>query len=245
MRPKIKADGDFSRHSNDHLPYQFRAGFILERPLWYVLLQPWAATWRISVQMHYRHPTSQLKQKLYFLMTLAAINLSMGAIMSGLKMPIYLDSLGLVIATLTIGLWGGLVCALITVLVGFFLVNPYLPAYLGTAITIVLLVLILRRLGFFKNWWKGVMAGVVIAVFAAAASAPVTALVFGGVTLSGNDAITALFLSQGIEILQAAFLSGLTSELIDKTIICVCAIAILNSLPSRFYLRFGLKSLAR
>ena len=73
-------------------------------------------------------------QKTSIALALAAINLTIGGIVSWLKLPIYLDTIGLIISTVLLGWRFGLMTGIVTVGVGFFIINPYLPAYSATGV---------------------------------------------------------------------------------------------------------------
>ena len=180
--------------------------------------------------------------KLSVTLSLVALNLVIGSLVSFAKLPIYLDSIGIVISTLLIGWQFGIICALLTIGIGFFLINPYLPAYTCTSIGIVLSVAILRRLNGFSSYIKVIICGFIIAVVSATLSAPVTAFLFEGSTLSGNDAITALFLHVGHSIWRSVFLSGLSSEPFDKILVCLISFQILKAIPKTFIDRYGFKN---
>lgn len=176
------------------------------------------------------------------LLSLVALNLAIGGLVSFMKLPVYLDSTGIVLATLLLGPGWGVLCALLTVGIGFFVINPYLPAYVGTSILIAITVSTLRRFNMFANRWRAVGSGLVVAIVAATASAPVTAILFEGATLSGNDALTALFLKTGKGVLTSVFLSGFSSEPIDKILVCLISFQVLIALPQGFLRSYGLQS---
>ncbi len=182
-----------------------------------------------------------ISQKLSLLLSLTAVNLTLGALVSYLKLPIYLDSIGLLLATITLGFPWGVLCAVATVVLGFFLINPYLPAYIGTAVAICGATEILFRLGMFNSLIRAVLSGLVIAVVTATVSAPVTAYLFGGITLSGADALTAYFLTTGKTLLDSAMLSGISSEPVDKTLVCIFVYLILQRIPKSVTTRFELR----
>ena len=180
-------------------------------------------------------------RRMSLILALAALNIGIGAVVSVLKLPIYLDSIGIVIAAMVLGLLPAVLCAAITCAVGFFLINPYLPAYFGTSVVIALLATVCRRANLFRSLPLAVLSGLIIAVGAALASAPITAILFGGTTLSGADAITAFFVSSGHALLESVFYAGLMSEPIDKVLVCLVAFGVLRSLPRSFYNRNGIR----
>ena len=82
------------------------------------------------------------------------------------------------------------------------------------------------------------IAGVVTGVVAAFVSAPIAAIVFGGVTGSGTDLIVAALRSGGASVLQAAVGQGLFSDPIDKTITSFIVFMVLAGLSPRLIARF-------
>ena len=175
-------------------------------------------------------------------LALAAINLTIGGIVSWMKLPIYLDTIGLIISTVLLGWRFGLLTGIVTVGVGFFIINPYLPAYTATLIALVITTEFLAKKVMFRSIGSSVAAGIILAIVAATISAPVTAYLFGGVTASGADLLTALLRQTGQTILQSVILSGVSSELVDKTLVSVAACLIFRSLPRRFFAEFSLRS---
>ena len=176
-----------------------------------------------------------LARRASLIVGLAALNLAIGAVVSLLKLPIYLDSIGIVLSAVVLGFLPAVVCGIITCGVGFFLINPYLPAYFGTSVVIAALAVLCRRFNLFRNMGLTVVSGIIIAIGAALASAPVTAIAFGGATLSGADAITAFFVASGNALLQSVLYAGLAAEPVDKVLVCIIAFGVLRSLPSSFY----------
>lgn len=85
-------------------------------------------------------------------------------------------------------------------------------------------------------WVAG--AGVVTGVVAAFVSAPISAIVFGGVTGSGTDLIVAALRQGGADVFSAALGQGLFSDPIDKTITSFVVFLILVGLPPRVVARF-------
>lgn len=175
-------------------------------------------------------------------LALAAINLTIGGVVSWLKLPIYLDTIGLVISTVLLGWRFGLLTGVVTVGVGFFIINPYLPAYSATLIALVTTTELLARRYMFRSIRSSVVSGLILAIVAAVISAPVTAFLFGGVTASGADLLTAFLRQTGQTILESVVLSGVSSELVDKLIVSIAACQIFRALPRRFFIEFSLRS---
>jgi energy-coupling factor transport system substrate-specific component len=181
-------------------------------------------------------------QKSSIALALAAINLTIGGIVSWLKLPIYLDTIGLIISTVLLGWRWGLLTGIVTVGVGFFIINPYLPAYSATLIALVGATELLAKKFMFRSIGSSIVAGVILAIVAATVSAPVTAYLFGGVTASGADLLTALLRQTGQTVLQSVVLSGISSELVDKTVVSIAVCLIFRALPRRFFIEFSLRT---
>jgi energy-coupling factor transport system substrate-specific component len=92
--------------------------------------------------------------------------------------------------------------------------------------------------GWFRQWWRVALAGLITGVVAAILSAPIAAYLFGGVTGAGTDAIVAFFRATGSSVLQAAFGQGIVSDPLDKVASFLVVWLILKGLPLRFLDRF-------
>ena len=90
-------------------------------------------------------------QKSSIALALAAISLAIGGIVSWLKLPIYLDTIGIVLSTVLLGWRFGLLTGIVTVGVGFFIINPYLPAYSATLVALVATANLLANLRMFRS----------------------------------------------------------------------------------------------
>jgi energy-coupling factor transport system substrate-specific component len=170
-----------------------------------------------------------------------ALNLTIGGLVAWLRLPIYLDSTGIVLASLLLGWRPGVACAVLTCLLGFFIVNPYLPFFTGTAVGIALTVDLLRRWNWYRTPVLVVASALILATVSALLSAPVAAFVFGGVTTSGSDLITAFFRATGQNLLESVMLSQFTSEPVDKLIVTLVSIAVVRALPRSFLVQHGLR----
>ena len=171
-----------------------------------------------------------------------ALNLTIGGLVAWLRLPIFLDSTGIVLASLLLGWRAGVSCAVLTCLLGFFIVNPYLPFFTGTAIVIALVVDQLRRRNMYRSPMLTLVSALILACAAALTSAPVAAFVFGGVTTSGSDLITAFFRATGQSLLDSVMLSQFTSEPVDKTIVTMVAISVVRALPRSFLIQHNLRA---
>ena len=175
----------------------------------------------------------------FSLMTVGvAINLGMGQVVALLKMPLYLDSLGTVIVAAMCGIIPAMITGIISNLLASAVFSPAMMFFIPTMLVIALLAGILTRKGFFLRWWKAVLGGVFVGVCAAVVSAPISAYLFGGITLAGTDFLVLYFRATGEELLQAVLYQGLASDPIDKGITFLLAFVILSKMPRNLLMRF-------
>jgi energy-coupling factor transport system substrate-specific component len=176
--------------------------------------------------------------QLVFLAFCAALNVGIGSIIGIVKLPIYLDSIGTFIAAALGGWLYGAVVGVLAVIIAAIAITPTAPAYAGTAIVIALCVSILVRHRFLKSLPITIIGGLIVGVFAAIVSAPVTTYLYGGVSLAGADALTAFFKAMGNTLLESVILGGLATDPIDKLATSLIALSLLRALPTRLYQRF-------
>ncbi|PWU11799.1 MAG: hypothetical protein C5B47_00285 [Verrucomicrobia bacterium] len=171
-------------------------------------------------------------KKLIQLITLGvctAINLSAGLLTHYIQLPIFLDTLGTVLATIFGGLFTGLVTGIFSSLVGWWIVNPVLPYYIGIHIVIVLCTAWLSDRGYFRTIGRSVLSGLFLGFLAAIVSAPIIIL-FQGDTQTCTDPTTNFLVNQGVPFSIAVFLSNSVPEPFDKVAICSIAFFIIKSL---------------
>lgn len=82
------------------------------------------------------------------------------------------------------------------------------------------------------------LAGAATGIVAAFVSAPIAAIVYGGVTGSGTDLIVAALRQGGADVYNASLGQGLISDPIDKTIASFVVFVVLLGLSTRFVARF-------
>jgi len=155
-------------------------------------------------------------RKIFIAASCLALNLSLAKIAATLSLPLYFDCVGTILAAALLPGGYAVTVAVLTSLLGGLIVNPYFAAYVGTQFAISLTAIAALRWGFFKAWWSSILAGVLIALVAVIVSAPVTAVLFGGVTLSGTTAINAVLIASGNGIWKSVIGGSLFVEAIDN-----------------------------
>ncbi len=161
----------------------------------------------------------------------AVINLGAGLLTHYLQLPIFLDTLGTLLATILGGLFTGIATGIVSSLVGWWIVNPVLPYYTGTHIFIALCTAWLANRGFFRSVSRTVLSGIILGIAAAVASAPIIIL-FKGATETCTDPTTNFLVSHGVCFPVAVFLANSVPEPLDKVSLCILAFLIIKNLPS-------------
>ena len=163
---------------------------------------------------------------------LIAFNVALGGLVNVLKLPIFLDAIGTIMAAVLLGPRAAIIVGVFSFLIAAAIINPVYVWFAGTqAIIAVVVYLAARYLAVFRSLARVIPAGLALGVIAGIVSAPVIVYVFGGVAGSGRDLITAALVSTGQQIWKAVFLSGAASEPIDKLLQMLAAYFVLRSLP--------------
>jgi energy-coupling factor transport system substrate-specific component len=168
------------------------------------------------------------------LMSIAiVINMVAGQLVSMLKLPIFLDSIGTVLVGILAGPLAGGLTGLLTNLIWGMITSPVAAAFSPVAMAIGITAGLCAKYGLFKTWWLAIISGVIIAVFNAIVAVPIRLYMFGGITGSGADFITSYMLALGKDLFGSVVVTVFTSNLVDKVVTAVLAWGIVKSLPLR------------
>lgn len=179
-----------------------------------------------------------------------ALNVAAGTLVYLLKLPLYLDSAGILLAAILVpgSRWNACVFSGIVGIISFvtfgLLVSPFEPWFIGTAVaggiygSLVVRGRVTDMINgtatAFRFVAKLLLFGIGWGLVAAVVSAPVTVYLFGGVTGAGTTLILAYLVKSGHQVLSAALLTGLGAEPVDKTISLLMAIIIARFTPPAF-----------
>lgn len=180
---------------------------------------------------------------LTFIPLAIAINVGIGAIVKILNLPIYMDSIGTIIATLLLGWKRGAIVGVLGFVITSVFINPFAIYFIGTQVIIALVVDFFAKRTWFSNIWKVALSGIGLGIITAIVSAPVIILVFQGATGNGAALVTSFFAKMGNQIVNSVFLSGFSIEPIDKAVQCLIAFFVLKSIPKSLLERFNSKAL--
>lgn len=164
------------------------------------------------------------------------INIVVGQIVSLLKLPVYLDTIGTILVGALCGPWAGaLTGALSNTVWGMF--APSALPFVPVAAWIGFIAGICARYGLFQTWWKVCVAGAIIAVTTPFVATPIVVYVYGGVEGSGASLITGVLIKSGMKITSAAFYKNLMVEPVDKIPSALVAYALARAIPTRIVAR--------
>jgi energy-coupling factor transport system substrate-specific component len=167
-----------------------------------------------------------------------AINLTIGQIVLVLKLPVYLDSIGTVLVGVICGPWAGALTGALTNIIAGIILDPGLLPWFPVAAVIGATAGVMANIGYFKNWWKVVVTGFVIAVMATVVGTPISIAIFSGISASGSSIITIFLLETGRGLLEAVLTTNFIAEPVDKIATSLLAFAILDGLSARYLSRF-------
>jgi energy-coupling factor transport system substrate-specific component len=167
------------------------------------------------------------------------INIVMGQIVSTLRIPLYLDSIGTVLVGVLAGpLAGGLTGLLSNVIWGLVTGNTVNIWFAPVAVVIGILAGIFGARSWFRKWTLVILGGLITGVVAALLSAPIATYVFGGVTGSGTDVLVVAFRNLTDSLLGANFAQGVMSDPLDKAISFLVVFLVIKGLSRRLLVRF-------
>lgn len=149
-----------------------------------------------------------------------------------LRLPLWLDSIGTILAAILSGpIIGGLAGAINNVIYGL-AVDPVSFAYALTSIAIGVIAGVLAHKGFIETIPKIIILGLIVGVSAAIVSTPINIIFWGGQT--GNvwgDALFAALMSSTSNVPLASFLDEIVVDLPDKLLTVIVSCLIYKALP--------------
>ena len=167
-----------------------------------------------------------------------AINLTVGQIVLVLKLPVYLDSIGTVLVGVICGPWAGALTGALSNIIAGMILDPGWFPWFPVAAAIGATAGVMANISYFKNWWKVVVTGFVIAIVATIVGTPISIIVFGGLSASGSSIITAFLLETGRSLVAAVLTTNFIAEPLDKIATSLLAFAIIDGLSTRYLSRF-------
>ena len=184
-------------------------------------------------------------QSLALIVIAVAINMIGGQLISMLKLPVFLDSIGTLIRAVLLGPLIGMLTGLITNLIWGLLTDPIAAAFAPVAMVIGLVAGWLAKAGWFRTLPKVILSGVVITLAVTVVAVPIRTALFAGVTGSGADLLVAWMHSMGQNLVESVALTVLGANLVDKILTAVIVWILLRQLPQRTARHFPAMSAVR
>ncbi|MEW8978097.1 MAG: ECF transporter S component [Symbiobacterium sp.] len=153
---------------------------------------------------------------------------------AALKLPLWLDSIGTVLAGMLAGPWIGAISGAVNNIIFGITADPVSFWYLITSIVIGLLVGYLAMTGWIRTFPRAVVLGLIVALAAAIVSTPINVMLWEGTT--GNvwgDALYTVLRDGGTPVWIASFIDELVVDLLDKVITVIISFLIFKALPQR------------
>ena len=168
-----------------------------------------------------------------------AINFVGAQIANALKLPVYLDVIGTIMMGAICGPIPGAVLGALSSLINS-IGAPASIAYIPATVAYGLLAGIFGMKGFMRSVPKTCVSGFVIALIGVAISTPITALLYGGITGTGQSVIILAMEAAGIGLIPATVISGFVTEFAAKLISCFIVYFVGKALSDRQLSKFPL-----
>ncbi len=175
----------------------------------------------------------------------AAVGINyIGKLFAGvLKLPLWLDSIGTVLASMLSGPIIGAICGAINNIIYGLTMDPVSFIYALTSIAIGIAVGIMAYKGWIKNIGKAIVVGLVAALVAAIVSTPINIGFWGGQT--GNiwgDALYASLVANKWPVWIASFLDEIIVDIPDKVATVLVSYLIFKGLPKKLTVLYSNKN---
>lgn len=177
-----------------------------------------------------------------FLAFAAVLNIVGGSIALAFRLPIYLDSLGTMLAAALLGPLYGMIPGIISGVLGGCISDPYAFYYIPVQMVIGLLSGILFRHTSFllrKNCGKIFLFSALLSIPGTIVSSVITAFVFGGITSSGSTILVQLLSVTGLNLPVRVFLVQAATDYADRAVVLSAAILLYKTIPSSLRVRIA------
>lgn len=166
-----------------------------------------------------------------------ALNIVGAFIALGIRLPIYLDSLGTIMVSFILGpIWGVITGVTGSVISGvtFDIYSLYFaPVQIFTGLFAGFL--------FSRGFMKGkriIVSTFVMSIFISIVGAIITVVVFGGITSSGSSYILVTLTNLGVNPVLSAFIVQFLTDYADKLIACMLMVSVVARIPATLLNKF-------
>jgi len=166
-----------------------------------------------------------------------ALDFALFALNNALHLPLFLDSVGHILA----GMLGGPVIGGITGFLGVLTNSSFQPAavvWCFQGMTIGIIVGLLAQAGMFKNWRRAIISGLIVIATSATLSSVISLVVYGGIDGYTISFIRAALVRMHWSMVSAVIITSVIIELIDKTISVGLPFLVIRGMSNRLLNQF-------
>ena len=162
------------------------------------------------------------------------INYVAKAFAEGLKLPVWLGTLGTFLASMLAGPVAGAISGFINNVIYGLTLSPVSTVYAITSIGIGITVGVLHAKGWFSSAKKVFVSAIIIAIVSAVISTPLNVIFWGGQTgIPWGDSIFAAMIANHIPVWISSFTDEFILDILDKVVVAYLAFFIYRQLPQR------------
>lgn len=162
------------------------------------------------------------------------INYVAKAFAEGLKLPVWLGSLGTYLASMLAGPIPGAISGFINNVIYGLTLSPVSTVYALTSIGIGITVGVLHAKGGFSSARKIFVSALIIAFVSSVISTPLNVIFWGGQTgIAWGDSLFAVLVANHVPVFIASFVDEFALDILDKVVVSYVACLIYKQIPKK------------
>ena len=162
------------------------------------------------------------------------INYVAKAFAEGLKLPVWLGSLGTYLASMLAGPIPGAISGFINNVIYGLTLSPVSTVYALTSIGIGIAVGVLHAKGGFSSARKIFVSALIIALVSSVISTPLNVIFWGGQTgVAWGDSLFAVLVANHVPVFIASFVDEFALDILDKVVVSYVACLIYKQIPKK------------
>lgn len=162
------------------------------------------------------------------------INYVAKAFAEGLKLPVWLGSLGTYLASMLAGPIPGAISGFINNVIYGLTLSPVSTVYALTSIGIGITVGVLHAKGGFSSARKIFVSALIIALVSSVISTPLNVIFWGGQTgIAWGDSLFAVLVANHVPVFIASFVDEFVLDILDKVVVAYVACLIYKQIPKK------------
>ncbi|KLA44409.1 ECF transporter S component [Ligilactobacillus ruminis] len=162
------------------------------------------------------------------------INYVAKAFAEGLKLPVWLGSLGTYLASMLAGPIPGAISGFINNVIYGLTLSPVSTVYALTSIGIGIAVGVLHAKGGFSSARKIFVSALIIALVSSVISTPLNVIFWGGQTgIAWGDSLFAVLVANHVPVFIASFVDEFALDILDKVVVSYVACLIYKQIPKK------------